>query len=106
MVTKKLRRGLHVVKRIKKTGWPVFTPSGHISKRYLKAHTAANRATLKAKGSKVANAVNRIKVPSNELLGSHTKGGNIIVSKRVPKKLRSAIAYHERVEHKLMIKKK
>jgi len=94
-----------VFKRIKKAGWPVYTKSGRISSKWKKAHPAANRAVLKAMGSKTAKAVNKIKVPKNELLGSHTRGGKILVSSVVPKKLRKAIAFHERVEHKLMTKK-
>lgn len=95
-----------LVKRIKRSGWPVFTKSGKVSKKWEKAHPAANKAVLKAMGSKVAKAVNKIKVPKTELLGSHTKSGKIIISKRVPKKLRGAIVYHEKVEHRLMTKKK
>jgi len=93
---------MKVVKSIKKTGWPVYTQSGRVSKKWKKAHPAANRAVLKAMGSKVAKAVNKIKVPNNELLGSHTRTGKIKVSSRVPKRLRGAIAYHEKVEHRLM----
>lgn len=96
---------MKVVKRIKKKGWPVYTASGKVSKKWKKAHPAANRAVLKAMGGKVAKAVNKIKVPTNELLGSHTKGGKILVSSRVPKRLRGAISYHEKVEHRLMTKK-
>lgn len=94
-----------LVKRIKRSGWPVKTKSGKISKKWKKSHPAANRAVLKKFGSKTAKAVNKIKVPKTELLGSHTKKGKILISKRVPKKLRGAIAYHEKVEHRLMTKK-
>jgi len=89
-----------LVKKIKREGWPTA------SKKWKRSHVAANKATLKAMGSKVAKRVNKIKVPKTELLGSHTKSGKIIISKRVPKTLRGAIAYHERVEHRLMTKKK
>lgn len=91
-----------LVRRIKRSGWPVFTRSGRVSKKWKKAHPAANRAVLKRFGGKIAKAVNKIKVPRSELLGSHTKGGKIKISSRVPKKLRGAIAYHEKVEHRLM----
>lgn len=94
-----------VVKTIKKSGWPVYTKSGKVSQKWKKAHPAANRAVLNRFGRKIAKSVNRIKVPSSELLGSHTKKGKITVSSRVPKKLRLAIAYHEKVEHKLMTRK-
>jgi hypothetical protein len=97
---------MRVVKRIKKAGWPVYTKTGRISAKWKKAHPSANRAVLKAFGSKTAKAVNKIKVPNNELLGSHTRAGKIKVSSRVPKKLRKAIALHERVEHRLMTQKK
>lgn len=97
---------MRVVKRIKKAGWPVYTKSGSISAKWKKSHASANKAVLKAMGSKVAKQVNKIKVPKKELLGSHTRTGKIKVSLRVPKKLRKAIALHEKVEHKLMTKRK
>lgn len=91
-----------VVRRIKRAGWPVFTRSGKVSKKWEKSHPAANRATLKRFGPGIAKAVNRIKVKADELIGSHTRAGKIKVSSIVPKRLRPAIAYHERVEHRLM----
>ena len=95
-----------LVERIIRAGWPVFTRAGKISQRWKKAHQRANRAVLKRFGSKVAKRVNKIKVPRTELLGSHTRVGKIRISKRVPKALRGAIAYHEAVEHRLMNRKK
>lgn len=96
---------MKLVKRIKKVGWPVFTRSGKVSKKWHKAHNAANKAAREKFGSKTAKSINKIKVPSNELLGSHTRAGKIKVSAKVPKHLRGAIAYHEKVEHKLMTSK-
>ena len=93
---------MKIVKKIARKGYPVFTASGNVSQRYKKAHASANRATLDKFGGKIAKAVNKIKVPNDELLGSHTKQGVIKVSSRVPKKLRPAIAYHEKIEHGLM----
>lgn len=95
-----------LLKRIRRLGWPVFTPSGKVSKKWEKSHQKANKAVLKRFGSKVAKKVNKIKVPRSELLGSHTKDGKIRISKRVPKKLRPAIELHERIESKLMRRKK
>lgn len=95
-----------LVKRIRRLGWPVYTKSGKVSQKWRKAHPAANRAVLKRFGSKVAKQVNKIKVPRSELLGSHTRAGKIRISKRVPKKLRKAIEHHERIEHRLMKRKK
>jgi hypothetical protein len=94
-----------IVKHIKKIGWPVYTRSGRVSERWKKAHPAANRAALKKYGAKIAKAINKIKVPKGELLGSHTKAGKIKVSSIVPKKLRKAIVLHEKVEHRLMVGK-
>lgn len=45
------------------------------------------------------------KIPKTEILGHQTKKGKVTVSKRVPKKLRSEVAFHEVVEHKEMNKK-
>ena len=95
-----------LVKRIAKKGWPVYTKSGKISKKWKKAHPAANKAVLRRMGSKIAKQVNQIHTPFNELLGSHTKGGKIIISGRVPRHLRQAIALHENVEHRIMTPKK
>ena len=94
---------MRIVEKIKRSGFPVFTSSGKVSQKYLKAHAAANRATLHKFGSRTAKAVNKINCPKNELLGSHTKRGKIKVSSRVPKRLRLAISFHERFEHKMMI---
>lgn len=95
-----------LVNRIKRSGWPVFTRSGKVSKKWKKAHPAANRAVLKKFGSKTAKAMNKIRIPKSELLGSHTRSGKIKISSRVPKKLIPAIAHHEKVEHRLMKKKR
>ncbi len=91
-----------IVKRIKKAGYPIFTKSGNHSLKYRKAHSIANKATLKKFGSMTAKAINKISCPHDELLGSHTKKGKIKVSSRVPKHLRRAIYYHEAIEHRMM----
>jgi hypothetical protein len=69
---------------------------------------SANAAEKKKFGAKAFAAVQRVakKLPKDELLGSHTKSGKIKVSKRVPKAYRAQIAYHERVESRLMRSKK
>lgn len=103
-----MSKGYTVRKRIKDTGWPVHTKSGHISKKWERAHPAANKAARQKYGSKVAKEISRIvkKTPKGELLGKHTRSGKVIISSRVPAKLRPAIAHHERVESKLMRRNK
>ncbi len=100
--------GYTVRKRVKDTGWPVHTKSGHISKKWEKAHPAANRAARRKFGSKAAKEIATIvkRTPKGELLGKHDRKGNIIISSRVPTKLRKAVAYHEKIEHIQMSKKK
>lgn len=95
-----------VVKKIVKKGYLVFNKSGKYSKKWSKAHEKANRIVLKERGGAIAKRVNKIKISENELLGTHTKSGTIIISKKVPKQLRSAIALHEKIEHELMTGKK
>jgi hypothetical protein len=97
-----------LVNRIKSTGWPVRTKSGKIRKGWKRSHMSANAAEKKKFGDKAFAAVQRVakRLPKDELLGSHTKAGKIKVSKVVPKHLRSQIAFHERVEHRLMTKRK
>ena len=90
------------VKRIIRRGWPTS------SKKWAKSHREANKRERKRFGKRAFAAVQKIveKMPKRELLGTHTKKGKIRVSARVPKKYRAQIAYHERVEHKLMTRKK
>lgn len=91
-----------LVKRIKRKCWPTT------SKRWRKSHDEANRQEKKRFGKKAFAKVQAIvrKMPKNELLGTHTKKGNIRISSRVPKAYRGQVAYHERVEHRLMTRKK
>ncbi len=102
-----MTKGYTVRKRIKDTGWPVHTKSGHISKKWEKAHPVANRAARRKFGSKAAKEIASIvkRTPKGELLGKHTRSGKIIISSRVPKHLRPAIALHERFEHKMMARR-
>lgn len=94
-----------LVKRIKKTGFPVFTKSGRVSTKWKKSHQAANRAEKKRFGKRAFKALNKVKLPKDELYGSHTKSGKILISSRIPKKFRGQVAYHEKVESRLMRKK-
>lgn len=91
-----------LVKRIKRKGWPTT------SSKWRKSHQEANRSERKRFGKRAFKAVQKVvkRMPATELLGTHTKKGKIRVSARVPKKYRPQIAYHERVEHRLMTKKK
>ena len=90
-----------LVKRIKSKGWPV---SSH---KYRKAHKEADKRERKRFGKRRFKEVEAIakKIPKGELAGKHTKTGKVIISKRVPEKYRSQIAYHERTEHRLMTKR-
>lgn len=40
-----------------------------------------------------------MKVSKHELIGKNLKSGKIEVSKRVPKRLRNEVVYHEHIEH-------
>lgn len=91
-----------LVKKIKRAGWPTT------SKKWRSAHSKANLAEKKRFGKKAFAKVQAIvkKMPKDELLGTHTKKGLIRISKRVPKPYRPQIAYHEKVEHRIMTKRK
>lgn len=95
------------VSKIINKGWPVFK-KGKVSKKWKKAHAEANKAARKKHGAKIAKEVTKLvrKTPKDELLGTHTRKGTIIISKIVPKKLVPAIITHEKVEHQLMTQKK
>ena len=91
-----------LVKRIIRKGWPTT------SKKWKKAHRQANKAELKRFGKQAFKAVQRVvtRMPANELLGSHTKKGKVRISKRVPARYREQVAFHERVEHRIMTRRK
>lgn len=84
-----------VVNRIKRRGFP--TSSGE----YKTAHAEADNAEKK-KFPKGYNELKKIdkRIGKNELVGKNTRSGNILVEKKVPKKMRKEVAYHEKVENK------
>lgn len=93
--------------RIYTTGYPVHNPDGSISVSWGKGHAYANRKQREKypRETKEINKLSRT-FPKDELMGKHTKSGKIIISERIPKHLREAISYHEKVEHEYMEKDK
>lgn len=91
--------------RIYTTGYPVHNPDGSISESWRKGHQYANKKQREKypRETKEINKLSRT-FPKDELMGKHTKSGKIIISERVPKHLREAISYHEKVEHEYMEK--
>lgn len=85
-----------IVSNIKRKGFPTS------SKKYKTAHAEATRAEKKKFPAKNYNKLKHLdySVPKNELIGKNTKSGKIEISKKVPKKLRAEVAFHERVENK------
>lgn len=84
-----------VVNKIKRKGFP--TSSGE----YKTAHAEADNAEKKKfpKGYVKLKKIDK-KVKSNELVGKNTRNGNVFIEKKVPKKMRSEVAYHEKEENK------
>lgn len=84
-----------IVKKIIAKGYPTS------SKYYAEAHSEADHAEKKKfpKSYKIMKKVDR-KLGKNELVGTHDKKGNIRLSKKVPKKSRKDIEFHEEVERK------
>ncbi len=78
------------------------------SKDYKNAHRKANKAEEKKFGKKSFKALEKIdrKVGKHELVGKNLKSGKIEVSKKVPKKLRKEVAFHEETENKILRKRK
>jgi hypothetical protein len=87
--------GIRVVKFIKRKGYPTS------AKKYPEAHSEASVKEKKKypTGYKEMKNIDS-KLPQNELAGTHTKSGKITISKKVPRKLRSEVAYHEKEELK------
>lgn len=91
----------HLKKKIVRAGFPTD------SKEYKKAHQFADKMEKK-KYPKGYEKMKRIdaKLNSHELSGKSNKSGKITVSYKVPKKLRSEVAYHENVENEKLTKRK
>jgi hypothetical protein len=91
-----------VVDKLSDKGFPTH------DKKYKIAHNAANRAEIKKYGRKAFSDVGIVDrhLGHHELAGKNTKTGKIEVSKKVPKKMREEVAYHEEVENKILRKKK
>lgn len=88
-----MRKSYTVVKNIKRKGFPTE------SKFYKEAHAEANIAekekfpTGYSKLKKLDNSLSE-----DELIGKNTSSGKIFVSKKVPKKYRAEVAFHEKFE--------
>lgn len=91
----------HILSKLTDRGFPTH------SKRYDYAHKEANKAEKKKypKGYEDLKQLDRGLSDKHELIGKNTKAGKIEVSKKVPKKYRDEVAYHEKVENKILRKK-
>lgn len=91
----------HLVNKIPKKGYPTANP------RYHDSHVGADRDEKRnyPKGYERLKKLDN-KIPSNELIGKHTKAGKIEISKKVPKKDRPEVVFHEVDETKRMNKRK
>lgn len=92
---KEIKMKYKEVNSIKREGFPTS------SKEYKEAHSEADKAEKK-KYPKGYNKLKDIdsKLPKKELVGKSDKKGKVTVSKKVPKKLRNEVAYHEKYENK------
>jgi|SRR5271157_3707152 len=78
-------------------------------KKYPTAHEEASKAEKKKFGSKSYDKLKEMDLKAghaHKSIGNNTKSGKIEVSTTVPKKLRKEVAYHEKVENKILRKKK
>lgn len=71
------------------------------SSKYQEAHRKANEAEEKKYGKKSFKVLERLdkKVSKHELIGKNLKRGKLEVSKKVPKRYREEVAYHEEIEN-------
>lgn len=82
-----------VSSKIERRGYPTSASN------YKVAHSEADNAEKKKypKGYRKLKVIDD-KISINQLAGSHTRSGKVIVSRKVPRKLRPEVAYHERKE--------
>ncbi len=92
----------HIMAKINEKGFPTK------ARGYANAHAAADRAEKKKfpKGYEQLKKMDISVGKKHELIGKNTKSGKIEVAKKVPKKFRPEVAYHEQVENKILRKKK
>lgn len=89
------------VNKLERKGFPTD------KKKYPEAHEAADKKEKKkfGKGYEKMKKVDD-KLKKGELAGKNFKSGKIEVSKKVPKNLRKEVAYHEKIENKILAKRK
>lgn len=87
-----------VVKKLKAKGFPTA------NKHYEYAHEKASKAEKNKFGKKQYDKTIKLEhtINKNELLGKNDEKGNIKIEKKVPKKLRGEIAYHEKKENQTL----
>lgn len=90
-----MRAKYKLVRKLTDSGFPTH------SKFYKTAHTEAEKLE-KAKFPSGYAKMKKIdeKVSKHELVGKNLKDGKIFVSKKVPKKFRAEVAFHEKTESK------
>lgn len=88
----------HIVSRLREKGYPTS------SKRYPSAHEEASKEEKERypKGYAKLKKLDIQAGEKHELLGTNKKNGKIEVSKKVPKPLRSEVAFHEKVESNVL----
>lgn len=86
--------------KLKNSGYPTH------SSLYPWAHKKTDKAE-KAKYPKGYAEMKKIdaKLSKNELAGKNLRSGKIEVSRKVPKRLRSEVAFHEKTESNLLRKR-
>lgn len=80
----------------------------YTTKAKKSAHREADKAEKQKYGKRRYAAVERVirALPKHELAGKVTKTGKILVSKKVPRKLRSQVAFNEKKYFENLKKKK
>lgn len=83
-----------IVSRLSDKGYPTH------ARKYAASHEEADKKEKKAYGSKSYNAMKKVdsKLDKHELAGKNFKSGKVEVSKKVPKKYRNEVAFHEKKE--------
>jgi hypothetical protein len=91
-----------LVRELTSKGFPTHSAD------YAQAHRKANKAEEKQFGKRAFNKLEKYVKGSSkhELIGKNLKSGKLEVSKKVPKKMREEVAYHEEVENKILRKRK
>jgi len=95
----------HILNKCRNLLTAVFRPTPDNIEKLTEKPIEPKRKSLVKKASMLSKKSPK-KAGNHELIGKNTKSGKIEVEKKVPKALREEVAFHEKIENKILWRKK